>query len=461
MDHHRSMEPQYFDPGAIPEKKRIAGALWTARLFNGFHREALKVLKRSADDETELPVYRIALLQAMVRWHEREAKGRPEPRDHDVDVLIVSDLSLPGGTTASNAADVRALRGAGFTVALFHHPSYDLDAVRDVSGKILALAAEDDGVRLIGRRDRVRARLTVVRFPPCMTRLIAERPEVESGRTVLVVNQAPYYYYGAEPRRRSWRVPEVRDNLESWFGEHIWFCASPIVRELLATSHTDETDGIDIADDYWYDITDPERAAAAGIERPGPGPIRIGRHSRDSKLKWPSSADGLLACYPDSADFTVSVLGGAEAPRKLLGKLPENWTVHEFDAMPVDEFLADIDVMVYHLADDGIEAFGRSPMEAMAAGVPCILDPRLEPTFGDAAIYAAPEDVERTVRALVADPEAYAAQVQRGLDRVRSSFSTERLVRQARSLMAGHPGESRHSGLLARLRNRTTRETGR
>jgi hypothetical protein len=457
MDHDRMLKPQRFDPAAIPEKKRLAGERWTARLFNGFHQEALPVVRRSAFDETEHPEYRIALLQALVRWHERMAEPRPEPTAHDVDVLIVSDLSLPGGTTASNAADVAALRGAGLTVALFHHPSYDLDSVRGPNPKIRALAAGDDGVALVRRRDGVRARLTIVRFPPCMTRLVDELPDVSSGRTVLVVNQAPFYYYGATPQRRSWRVPDVHEQLRSWLGDHTWYCASPAIRAVLTEHHREETAGIDIAAEYWYDITDPDRWAAAAPERPRPGPIRIGRHSRDSKLKWPSTAAALLACYPRSDDFAIAVLGGAEAPRKLLGELPGNWTVREFDAQPVEDFLAGIDVFVYHLADDGIEAFGRAPLEAMAAGVPCVLDPRLEATFGDAAVYAQPAEVENTVRALVADRTAYDAQVRRGLEKVRDSFSPDHLVRQVRSLLPPPPRRSR----LSRLWSRGEPEAGR
>ncbi|WP_205325837.1 glycosyltransferase [Glycomyces sp. YM15] len=453
--------PQWFGP-EIPEKKRLSGARWTSRLFRGFHKEARKVIKRSSEDETELPAYRIALLQALVRWHELNAKPRPEPVAHDVDVLIVSDLSLPGGTTASNAADVCALREAGLTVALLHHPSYELDALRGVNAKILALAAEDDGVRLVRSRDRVHARLTIVRFPPCMTRLVDQRPEVASDRTVLVVNQAPYYYYGAEPQRRSWRVPEVHEQMTSWFGEHTWYCASPVIADLLTAHHADETAAIDISAECWHDITDPEHWATEAPERPRSGPIRIGRHSRDSKIKWPSSAADLLGCLPASEDFSVTVLGGAESPRRILGDLPANWTVHEFDALSVEAFLASIDVFVYHLADDGVEAFGRAPMEAMAAGVPCVLDPRLEPTFGDAAVYAAPEAVEQVVRELVADREAYAAQADRGLAKVRASFSSAHLVRLVQSLMPEpEPEPEPRRGLISRLRSRVGRAGGR
>ena len=42
-------------------------------------------------------------------------------------------------------------------------------------------------------------------------------------------------------------------------------------------------------------------------------------------------------------------------------------------------------------------------MEAMAAGVPVILPPEFEPTFGEAALYAPPEEVWELVARLWRD----------------------------------------------------------
>ncbi|HYN46630.1 MAG TPA: glycosyltransferase, partial [Allosphingosinicella sp.] len=61
-----------------------------------------------------------------------------------------------------------------------------------------------------------------------------------------------------------------------------------------------------------------------------------------------------------------------------------------------------------------IEEFGRAPMEAMAMGVPVILPPEFEPTFGPAALYAAPEGVWPLVEQLWRDRAAWEARVAAG-----------------------------------------------
>ncbi len=40
-----------------------------------------------------------------------------------------------------------------------------------------------------------------------------------------------------------------------------------------------------------------------------------------------------------------------------------------------------------------MEGFGRTALEAIAAGVPCILPPHFAETFGGAALYATPAQV--------------------------------------------------------------------
>ena len=59
----------------------------------------------------------------------------------------------------------------------------------------------------------------------------------------------------------------------------------------------------------------------------------------------------------------------------------------------VRAFLAGLDVFVHIPDPDYIEEFGRAAIEAMAAGVPVILAPEFEPTFGEAALFAAPDEV--------------------------------------------------------------------
>jgi glycosyltransferase involved in cell wall biosynthesis len=67
--------------------------------------------------------------------------------------------------------------------------------------------------------------------------------------------------------------------------------------------------------------------------------------------------------------------------------------------------LGTLDVFIHWTRSDYIEEFGQNVAEAMAFGVPCILSPDLESTFGDAALYPEPEEVEATVRRIVQDAE--------------------------------------------------------
>ena len=75
-----------------------------------------------------------------------------------------------------------------------------------------------------------------------------------------------------------------------------------------------------------------------------------------------------------------------------------------FGARDVPAFLAELDVFLHFPHADYIEEFGRAPMEAMAAGVPVILPPEFEPTFGAAALYAAPDGGLAAGRAALARP---------------------------------------------------------
>ncbi|MEO1406217.1 MAG: glycosyltransferase, partial [Pseudomonadota bacterium] len=126
-------------------------------------------------------------------------------------------------------------------------------------------------------------------------------------------------------------------------------------------------------------------------------PYKIGRHGRDAPEKWLESKEDLLSAYPDDPQFDIRILGGANAARKTLGELPANWRVTGFGGMEANAFLAELDVFVYFPSAGLNEAFGRTVMEAMFAGRPCILPDRFRETFGEMAFYGSPADVQRFV----------------------------------------------------------------
>jgi hypothetical protein len=168
--------------------------------------------------------------------------------------------------------------------------------------------------------------------------------------------------------------------------------------------------------DTWTPLLDTERwCAREPVWRSSGGrrPV-IGRHGRDHPLKWPRDPEALRAAYCAGRPCAVRFLGGAVHARARLPAWPGNWRDEAFDARDVPSFLAGLDVFLHYPDASYIEEFGRAPMEAMAVGVPAILPPEFEPTFGEAALYAPPEGVWPLVERLWEDRGFWEARVAAG-----------------------------------------------
>ncbi|WP_203416277.1 glycosyltransferase [Jiangella ureilytica] len=341
------------------------------------------------------------------------------PGTRTVDVLDVSDLRFPGGTSHSIAEEITAQARAGYTTGLI---SLNGPLVAKVSpvNRLIRAGVEAGRARLLVGRAPVRAKVVVVRHPAVLQHAAEQLPPVEADHVVIVANAAPFDIDGHE----HYRPEAVHEIARHRFGrEPVWAPIGPLVRTSIegrVPAHTlAETDWVNIIDvDAW--AVDPAVRAAQRGARPV-----VGRHSRSSPQKWPADASTLRAVYPVDGSWTVRVLGGAGPVEHLLGDLPESWEVFEFGAMPPRDFLASLDFFVYFHNPRWVEAFGRTILEALATGVPAVLPPHFEPVFGDAAVYAEPHDVRRVVDALYADRAAYDAQVERAQRTARDRFGHE------------------------------------
>lgn len=192
--------------------------------------------------------------------------------------------------------------------------------------------------------------------------------------------------------------------------EAIWHPIGPLVREALYNYHSKDLSVIKLATEDWTNIIDVNEWRVEKKFSQG-GKPKIGRVSRDNSMKWPDNVEQLLSIYPDSKEFDVYILGGANTPRSILGRLPSNWKVYEFGEIEPKEFLSRIDVFVYYTHQDWVESFGRVIIEAMAVGVPVILPYEYQSLFKGAAIYAEPHEVKEKIQQLLVDKTFYDNQV--------------------------------------------------
>ncbi|MFG3343181.1 hypothetical protein [Glycomyces sp. NPDC048151] len=409
--------------------------LLSDRLASGFSSGTVERLEEIASDGGTPAAAKAAAVRTLAEWRERPVPS-VDPgvvADGHFDVLFVSNFNLGGGTTQSNRNEIEMLRAAGKRVGLIHHPLHQMHSARPVNAKILSLV-DGDRVRLIEGSPSLSCDLLLMRFPPFASQLRDDLPSIDAASKVLVVNQAPMTYYSLGTGHRPvWDVQTVHRNLRGWIGDHHWRTVGPLVHQALVDCHGKELQGVDLSSEHWFPSFDTASAQRRD-ESPVPAVARVGRHSRDHASKWPELAADLRGSYPEREDVAIRILGGAEFPRRILGRLPRNWSVAAFDSVDVGTFLGGLDFYAYFVNSTLLEAFGRAPVEAMAAGLPTILPPRFRPVFGDGALYAEPKEVLGIIDDLRGDHDRYLKQRRVGLDTVERLFSHEAHRGRFRSL---------------------------
>ncbi|WP_155830014.1 hypothetical protein [Glycomyces tenuis] len=419
---------------SVPQARRPTSAPGLARqvarireaVAGGFPDSAVREMRSLASHAGIPSAARLDMLRSLSDSL-RDVPAPPQPKRSAFDVVFISPLGMAGGTTSANAAEIRVCKEQGLKVGLLHHRIYKWGRNAPLSPRIEELV-DGETVQLIGLDDVVECDLAVIRLPTALMKPLERRPRITAGSTAVIVNQTPFKFYEpGGPREEAWDIATVERHVTDWMGPHTWYAGGPQVRVALLEHHAAEIAGLDLSASLWNETIEIDQWRLDG-RRESDGRIRIGRHSRDHELKWPEDPETLLRCYPDREPFEIHVLGGAETPTRVGGQLPSNWTVHSFNAMCTKEFLAEIDLMAYFISSGGLEAFGRAPLEAMAAGVPVIMDRRFQITFGPAAIYCEPAEVASTAERIMADPDAYAVQQATAWDFVADRFSGRALL---------------------------------
>ena len=332
--------------------------------------------------------------------------------DRQVDVLMLSDLRFPGGTSHSVAEEIAVQAQVGWLTGVVHVNGPVLPELKPVNPRIREQLRRGSARLLLGDRP-IRTKVVVVRHPAVLENAADQLPQIETEHVVVVANAPPtdidgYRYYR----------PAMADRIarEQFGVAPIWAPIGPLVREAIAS----EVPGR-LREQDWVNVIDVDAWHVDRLGWRSDRPV-IGRHSRPQRQKWPTDPQVVKALYPVDGSAVVKILGGADPVQELLGYLPSSWQVIPFGEMDPREFLAQLDFFVYYHHSNWLEAFGRNILEALASGLPAILPAHFRPLFGDAAIYAEPADVPSVVNHLYADRSKYEDVVARADAFVRAKF---------------------------------------
>lgn len=368
-----------------------------------------------------------SLGSAYLPFEGREVRPFPAPRRFQVtpeinnhyDVVLVGDWRSYGGPQKSMIEEIKALVQSGLRVAICH-----LEALRFMTSSIQPLCREIQVLINAGTVDEVNTdddlyvSVVILRYPLILQFCQDSPARWRAGAGIIVANQAPHEHDGSDLR---YCVTDCIRNFRHMFGcDARWAPQGPQVRDAIRNLVPPAL----LLHENVPGIINPEDWVTPCHVPCGPKPV-IGRYSRDNLLKFPSRKEDLLAAYPDDPGVVVKIMGGEVSCEQLLGgdAPPENWMLHKYGEIPVLDFLSQIDFFVYYDSDDIVEAFGRSILEAIAAGVIVILPPKFEVVFGEGAVYAEPFEVRDLVKRIHADPYEYARLTTKALERVSREFS--------------------------------------
>lgn len=314
-----------------------------------------------------------------------------------VDILLVTDPRFAGGTTSAVVADAEAFLALGARVGIMCvHSAYLADMGEAPDPRITALL-DHDGITQVPVGGHVRAGTAFLHHPMVFFHGTAERVRIEAGQSVLVTHHVPFRGDGTvqyDPMR-------VQRRIRRDFGiSPLWAPISGLCRRQLASFQP----LIRLTGEDWYNIFDTsdwqsERAIFEGED------LVIGRHGRPDPLKWPGTAGEIAASLPSGPGRRIRVLGCPVDDLRALGADMSGWEVLAFGTEPVDRFLDSLDVFAYFHHPMWVETFGRTVAEAALMARLCILQPELEATFGEMALYCRPDEVDALVERMRDRPE--------------------------------------------------------
>lgn len=334
-------------------------------------------------------------------------------------------------------------------MGLVHHQSARFPDRSRFNFKLTELV-ENGAAQLLTGDNSVRTQLAVFHNPNAFQSGATSVGDIVADQAILVLNHAAVDREGS-PNYDLRRAVEYCTNLAKASAKIAPIC--PVNRENLLGA------GLDLADVLPFDWTHIVSVDEFRVDRGSRDNTIavIGRHGRPGPEKWPASRQDLMAAYPARHDILVRMLGIGPQLLEVVGDIPANWELYEFNDLNVRRFLKSIDFWVYFHDPSLIEGFGLAVAEAMASGAVVILPKYLEPNFKEGAIYATPDRVLKIVSDYHSDQDAYQRQSEAAIEIIERDYGEARFLDHIHRLIGPpqsvkgqpvpHDGHSPSSGI--------------
>lgn len=348
------------------------------------------------------------------------------------DIVYGTDFHFPGGNTTLALSEIGALVERGKSVGIVQLDSPVNSITKPFPDKVFEFLEKYDGrISVLSLRDTIDVSLLILRHPTVTQYIDGLTSNFKVEKVALIANSTPVLSDGTG---RVYSLSDSASNIRKLFDKQPRvYAESDLTRNLCEIVG----EGALLERQLWPGIIDTEVFSPAASKSIGIGKPIIGRHSRDSVLKWPDADADLKTIYIGSG-FDTRILGGVEsvAPR-LTTQERNSITVYEFGTMAAQDFLSELDFWVYFPSERQVESFGMATLEALACGLVVILPYNMESTFGEAAIYTTPSQVPAVVQKYWNDPVLYKEQSHAARRFVVENYSEESLLNRVNLIDSG------------------------
>ena len=351
------------------------------------------------------------------------------------DIVFAGDFREPSFRSTTTTDQLQAVTTAGYKTGLLqlttereNRPTRIHQDVRDLidRGRVAHLDPDQAGS----------AKLLIATEPALFSHRPRRALSIDATASVVLIPQVPFTRTGREPY--DWT--SIHRHASEVLGADVfWAPMSPLVREQL--EQLDPRPRITERD--WHACID---SATWRLDRQGYQSSRpvLGRSAAHDEDVWPNQPNEILSLYPDDPRFLVRILNGGPALRKAIGPYPRNWEVLNSSEVSELDFLSSIDFFVHSHHPDRATSIDASLLRAMAGGAVAILPPSLEPAFGDAAVYAEPQQVMSRIWQLYTNRSHYTVVSKAGARIIEERFGPKGLLDRIGALIG--PPERKSDG---------------